>query len=173
MQRSELQAAFKVAEKMRASVDAAISPPSETEAPPSQPVLPHALFANTRGYLEKIVFQINACYSATCYDACAVMVRRLVEVLVIEVYEHHQKGSAIKDAQGNYYFLEGLVKQILSQKDWSLGRTTTKSLNRLKTMGDLSAHSRQYNAQRQYIDDEIQGLRATCEDLLYLAGLRV
>lgn len=158
---------------MRASVDAALSLPSETEAPPRQPVLPHSLFANTRGYLEKIAFQINACYSETCYDACAVMVRRLVEVLIIEVYESHDRGNAVKGADGEYYYLQELVKRILSQGDWSLGRTTKTSLKRLKTIGDLSAHSRKYNAKRQYIDDEIQGLRATCEDLLYLAGLKV
>ena len=94
-------------------------------------------------------------------------------MLIIEVYESHDRGNAVKGADGEYYYLQELVKRILSQGDWSLGRTTKTSLKRLKTIGDLSAHSRKYNAKRQYIDDEIQGLRATCEDLLYLAGLKV
>lgn len=172
MQSSELQAAFKAAEKIRSSISETLSPPSETEAPPTQPVLPHSLFADTRGYVEKVVFQINASYSATCYDACAVMIRRLMEVLIIEVYEHHNQGNAIKGPNGEYYHLGELVKRILAQNNWQLGRTTKKSLNRLKTIGDLSAHSRKYNAKRQYIDDEVQGLRVTCEELLYLSGLK-
>jgi len=172
MRRPELNAAIRVAKGIQESVNAVLGPPSETRAPPQQPVLPHALFLKTKGYIEKIVFQVNASYTATCYDACAVMVRRLVEVLIIEVYECHGKGAAIKDADGNYFFLERLVTRIISQDDWALGRETKKSLKRLKSIGDLSAHSRHYNAHRQYIEDEIQGLRAACEDLLYHAGLK-
>jgi hypothetical protein len=55
----------------------------DLEAPPSlkpsDSLLPRELFSNTRGYLEKVVFQINGSYDQGLYDCCAVMCRRLGE----------------------------------------------------------------------------------------------
>lgn len=143
---------------------------SEITRPSDQAILPHSLFEGTRGYIERIAFQINACYSATCYDACAVMIRRLIELLIIEVYEHNDRASYISDPNGNYLNLEGLVDRITSDSSLRLGRTTTRALRKFKQYGDLSAHGRRYNAKRQYIDDHVLELRSASEELLYCAG---
>ena len=50
-------------------------------------MLPIDLFDGTRGYIEKVVLQINASFDASLYDCCAVMCRRLLETLIIECYE--------------------------------------------------------------------------------------
>jgi hypothetical protein len=100
------------------------------------------------------------------------MIRRLIEILVIEVFEKYGIGSKIKDANGDYLFLRDLVQALLGERSWNLGRITKSALPKLKTIGDLSAHSRRYNAQRYYIDDIIQDLRVVSEELLYLSGLR-
>ena len=41
--------------------------------PPSDSVVPLEIFLLTRGYLEKVVRQINASYDTGLYDCCAVM----------------------------------------------------------------------------------------------------
>jgi hypothetical protein len=145
--------------------------PSDVVPPTDQPVLPHSLFRNTRGYIERIVHQINSTYSTTCYDACAVMVRRLVEVLIIEAFEHHGLQDRIKDSRGEYKMLGDLVPAAQAEQ-WSLGRRTKTALDTLKTIGDQSAHSRRYNAKREYIDAIVVDLRTAAEELLYLSGLR-
>ena len=71
--------------------------PAEVRRPQDEPVLPFSLVKGTRGYIEKIVHQINGSYVATCYDACAVMARRLLETLIIEAFEHHRIDHKIKD----------------------------------------------------------------------------
>jgi hypothetical protein len=146
--------------------------PSEVSPTGDQPVLPQSLFVGTRGYLVKLAHQINRCYSATCYDACSVMIRRLIEVLIIEAYIHHQRDMEIKDAAtGGYARLSALVPKALT--DFSrLSRNTRAALGKLKDYGDLSAHSIRYNAKREYIDDQIVGLRTAVEDLMYEAGMR-
>src|SRR3989339_1459690 len=58
------------------------------EIEPTDSIIPQELTNETRSYLHEIVRQINGCYDATFYDACSVMIRRLVETLIIEVYEH-------------------------------------------------------------------------------------
>jgi hypothetical protein len=167
--RSLLQAARRIkadaARQVRAS-------PSEVAPPPDQPVLPHSLFQATRGYIEKVVHQINRSYTGTCYDACAVMIRRLVEVLIIEAFEHRSLSSKVLDANGNFLRLEDLVRVALAEPSWTLGRSTKSALAKLKTIGDQSAHSRRYNARREYIDQIVVDLRVAAEELLYLAGLR-
>jgi hypothetical protein len=147
-------------------------PPSEVAAPKRQPVVPHSLFAGTRGYIEKIVYQVNATYEASCYDACAVMIRRLVEILIIECFDLHGMAVKIKHTHGDFLFLQDLISITLAESSWNLGRNTKAGLTKLKTIGDQSAHSRRYNARREYIDDVIIDVRTVSEELLYLSGLR-
>lgn len=165
------KSAASVARRIQESVREFALPPAEVMPAADQPVLPHSLFANTRGYMEKVVYQINRTYGATCYDACAVMIRRLVEVLIIEAFEHNNIAGKIKNKDGDYLFLDDLIDRTLAEP-WSLGRIAKRGLKKLKTIGDQSAHSRRYNARRQYIDDVIIELRAVSEEFLYIAGLK-
>lgn len=68
----------------------------------SDAVLPHELFKGTRGYLEAVVRQINASYDHGLYDCCAVMCRRLLETLLIEVYEAAGRAAEIKGPDGHF-----------------------------------------------------------------------
>jgi len=145
--------------------------PSEVAPTADQPVLPQSLFIGTRGYIEKVAHQVNRCYAATCYDACYVMIRRLVEMLIIEAYVHHKRDAEIKDADGQFFMLAGLVTRATADFP-RLGRNSRGTLDKLKSLGDLSAHGGRYTARREYIDEVIVGLRTTVEDLTYEAGLR-
>jgi len=162
----------RAASRIQAEAHDALKLPSETQAPADQPVLPHSLFKGTRGYIETVVYQINTTYGSTCYDACAVMIRRLSEVLIIECFEHHGISQSITNLDGDYLYLGELIRLALAEPAWTLSRNTKAGLKKLKTIGDLSAHSRRYNARRQYIDDIIGDLRTVSEELLYLSGLR-
>ncbi len=145
--------------------------PSEVAPTADQPVLPQSLFINTRGYIEKVGHQVNRCYAATCYDACYVMIRRLLEMLIIECYVHHKREGEVKDADGNFFMLADLITKAVA--DFSrLNRNSKKCLADAKKSGDLSAHGGRYTARREYIDELIVPLRTTVEDLLYEAGLR-
>ena len=135
-------------------------------------VLHRKLFENTRGYILQVVDQINLCYEHTCYDACAVMIRRLVEILIIETYDKHNVESEICDSDNNFFFLDELINRFTSASHWRIGRNTKSGLKKLKTIGDQSAHSRRYNAKRPYIDDVTHDLRVVTEELLYLSELR-
>ena len=147
--------------------DMAADPVPETEQ-----VLPMAVVENTRSYIEKVVLQANGSYEHQWYDACAVMIRRLVETFIIELYEAKGKAEEIQDADGNFLMLRDLVDRISVEKGWNLSRETKKTLPLLKNLGDRSAHNRRYVAKRQDIDKVLHGLRAVTDDLLHLAGLK-
>jgi hypothetical protein len=148
-------------------------PPREPMRPESEGVLPADLTVNTRGYLDIVTKQINGTYERGWYDACAVMMRRLLETLIIEAFETHGIAAAIKHQQsGDFLPLADLVGATLQESSWNLGRNSKKALPKLKKLGDLSAHSRRYNARRDDVDRIREDFRLVCEELLYVAGLK-
>jgi hypothetical protein len=142
-----------------------------TPAPATDTVLPRELFTGTRGYIEKVVYQINATYDSTLYDCTAVMCRRLLETLIIEVYEHDGRATAVKGGDGHFLMFAGLLSVLENDTSINLGRNAMKGLRDFKTLGDLSAHNRRYNARKDDIDRVRDGLRVAAEELLHLGGL--
>ena len=139
--------------------------------PPSDSILPRAMFDGTRGYIEKVVAQINASYDASLFDCCAVMCRRLLETLIIEVYEHFGIADDLKDTDGNFKMFSGLLACLDNETQFNFGRDTKRGLKRFKDLGDRSAHNRRFNARRNDIDKIQEGLRVASEELLHLAAL--
>lgn len=134
-------------------------------------VLPRTLFNGTRGYIEKVVRQINGSYDAELYDCCAVMCRRLLETLIIEVYEQAGRDGDIKNADGNFFMFAELLRAITSDTAFNVSRNGRKGLDDFKKLGDLSAHNRRFNAQRSDVDRIRDGMRVAAEELLHLAKL--
>jgi hypothetical protein len=146
-------------------------PPAEGTEAQSQSIIFNPLVKGTRSYIEKVSNQINGCYEHGWFDACAVMIRRLLETLIIEVFEHHKIQAKIQK-NGDYMYLRDLINATLTEPSWSLGRNTKNALPKLKDIGDKSAHSRRYNAIRHDIDDIKIDLRVVLQELLVLAQLK-
>jgi hypothetical protein len=164
--------ALAITKEIRNEVPKGPLPPEEGLIPTDEQVLPHSITRNTRGYIEKVVFQVNGGYQNGWYDACAVMIRRLVETLIIEAFEHHNIAQKIKNPSGDFFYLKDLIDITLAEPTWNLGRNTKQALPRLKDIGDKSAHSRRFNAHRKDIDSIISDLRVVVQELVYLAGLK-
>jgi hypothetical protein len=165
--------ALDLAKQIQKEAPAIYLPPSEGSKPKSEMVLPHSHVSKTRGYIEKVVYQINGSYENGWYDACAVMIRRLVETLIIEAFEYHGISDKIKNpSTGDFYYLKDLISLTISEKSWNLGRNTKKAIPQLKDIGDQSAHSRRFNAHRSDLDKVIPSLRTIVQELIYLAQLK-
>lgn len=164
--------ALAAARAIQAEADAAFGPPQEGLLSETQKVVPRSLVRDTRGYIERVANQANGSYENGCYDACAVMIRRLLETLIIEVFEHHKLAGKIKNPAGDFLYLRDLIDRCLTEPRWNLGRDCKRALPRLKDIGDKSAHSRRYNAHRSDIDALLTDLRSVVQELVYLSGLR-
>lgn len=161
-----------IAAGLQRLVNEAIKPPSETAISRDEPVIYMAMVRDTRGYIERVAHQANGSYANGWYDACAVMLRRLLETLIIECYETHKIEDRIKDQSGNYLFLKDLVDRALAEQTWTLGRSVRSVLPKLKELGDKAAHNRRYNTHREDIDKILRELRDTTQELLVLARLK-
>jgi hypothetical protein len=139
---------------------------------PSDSVLPRDLFASTRGYIERVVEQINRSYDVELWDCTAVMCRRLLETLIIETYEKAGRAADVKDKDGQFAMFSGLIAVVETDRTINLGRNARRGLKDMKQLGDLAAHNRRFNARKDDIDRVRDGLRIAAEEFLYLAGLR-
>lgn len=135
-------------------------------------IFPLTILVQTkRGYLITIGRQVNGCRAQGWYDACAVMMRRLLEVIIIEAFEHHDIEEHIKDTDGNYFQLSDLITRTLAEPALRLSRNSKKYLPKLRDLGHMSAHGRYFHAQKDDIEKVEQGFRVAVEELLHHAAL--
>lgn len=157
-------------------IDVRIAPVLHATGHPTTPilneVLPSAVYRPSRAYIERVADQANGTYEHGWYDATAVMIRRLVETMIIEVYEFRGSSSKIQDSAGNYLALDDLLNMIVADTSISLSRDTKRALPEIKRLGDRSAHNRRFNATKADLDKVLPGLRVVASDLMHLAGLR-
>jgi hypothetical protein len=143
-----------------------------SHVPASEQVLPMDVVRNTRGYLVHIIQQANGCYEKRWFDACGVMMRKFVEILIIHAFEAEKIADRIKRTDGNFHMLAELIDRFLAETTWNPGRETRSCLPEVKLLGDRSAHNRTFMARKPDVDKALFGFRITAEELLHLAKLR-
>lgn len=171
-----LSARVQIARDLKALCQTKIIPAVETSnashVPTSERVLPMDVVRGTRGYLENIIQQANGCYEKKWFDACSVMMRKFIEILIIHSFEAENVADRIKRLDGNFHMLSKLVDTFLADTTWNPGRETKTCLPVVKLLGDRSAHNRTFMARKNDVDDALKGFRVTAEELLHFAKLR-
>lgn len=135
----------------------------------SDSILPPAEFQDTRGYIQKVIQQINLSYDYGLFDCCTVMIRRLLETLIIEAFEKLRRASEIKGADGHFMMFSGLLAVLEAHSDINIGRQTMRALKSFKEIADSSAHNKRFNASQSHIDMKLDGLRLAIVELRILA----
>ncbi|TLD68211.1 DUF4145 domain-containing protein [Phragmitibacter flavus] len=134
-------------------------------------VIPTEWITGTRPYLEQMVHQINATYEYGLYDACAVLCRRLMESLIIEIYIQEGRQHQIQ-VNGVFMMLERLVATISADTAITLSRNSPKTMKEIKQLGDTAAHDRTYITPQVDIDDVKARYRQLLQELLVKAGIK-
>lgn len=133
-------------------------------------VLDVDMFVHARKYIQNIARQINASYDYGLFDCCAVMCRRLFETLIIDTFDHQKQLPLVTDGNGEIFRLSGLIGVLKNQQAFRVGRQIKESADRLKNIGDWSAHSRTFIARQGHIDKIADDLSVSAMELLHLAG---
>lgn len=136
----------------------------------SSEILDETKFCGKRNYLDKLIFQINSSYKNNCYDACAVLLRRLFEIALILAYQNLGIDNEIKNADGTYFLLDPIVKNAINNKVLNLSRIKNE-FDKFRKVGNFSAHRIEYTAGKKDIDDIRLDYRASLEELFNKAGL--
>ena len=169
LHKQRLQIARELVFSLRTTWRAPLAAPT---VPSDDGVFPLSILEQTnRGYLGRIGYQMNGCYAAGWYDACAVMMRRLLEVSIIEAFENCGLASKIKRPDGNYFDLSELIQHTLAEPTWTLSRNLRKFLPKLRDVCHMSAHGRYFSARKEDLENIRQGCRVTIEEQLHHAKL--
>lgn len=134
-------------------------------------ILPEALMMQTRGYIENLSKQINASYNQNIFDGCAVLMRRLLEILLIHSYEAVNLDSQIIE-NGGFRNLSYIINHTCSTKPFKMSKDSLEVLDSFRQIGNFSAHRIQYNAKRKDIDNIKLPYRMTIEELLYTSNIK-
>lgn len=130
-------------------------------------------FGGKRQYLTQLIRQINHSYAHNCYDAAAVLMRRLFEVLLVLSYQHIGIDDEIKDSSGKgYVMLESIVGNAKNNQTLKLSRIKNE-FDSFRKVGNFSAHNITYTAGKKDIDDIKLSYRVMLEELYNKAGLIV
>lgn len=121
---------------------------AELERPSAKPLsvasvefLPNDMIEEKHFVPKKLLWEVNRCHDAACYNACAALLRRLVENLIISAYEGLNIADRIKK-DGEYLEFGALIGKATTESALKLGRETKRVLPDLKFYGDLGAHGR-------------------------------
>jgi len=136
--------------------------------------LPEPIWKNTRGYIEAVCHELNGSFHHGYYNAAAVMLRRLLETLIIEAYEHLNRETEIKDGGGNYLMLSDLADRVCGEnghKGINLGRDSKKALKEVRSVGNWSAHARRFLAHAGDLTKFQAGMRLLVQELIQIADL--
>src|SRR5439155_12060714 len=109
--------------------------------------------------------EANRCFELGCYNACAAMLRRLVESLIIEAYDKNGISARIQVA-GEYIKFGDMIGKAAAEPALRLTRDTKRVLPDLKFFGDLGAHNRQALVRKADLDRLHNPLRVGIEELV-------
>ena len=141
----------------------------EVDTSPS--VIPDSFVQGTRPHLEQLVRQINGAFNASTWDASAVLIRRLLECLIIEVFIHKKLSNEIR-VNNSFLMLDKLISKISNNNQIILGRNTLLPWESIKRLGDTAAHDRSYITPPEDIEHLKLQIRHVIKELLTLADIR-
>ena len=128
-------------------------------------------FCGKRPFLDRLIQQINFTYGHNCYDACAVLMRRLFEILLVLAYQHNGIEADITKPDGSHKMLEGIVKDAVQNRTLGIPSRISKNFEAFREVGNNSAHSITYTAGKLDIDKISRDYRVMMEDLYNRSGL--
>lgn len=128
-------------------------------------------FCGKRPFLDRLIQQINFTYGHNCYDACAVLMRRLFEILLVLAYQHNGIEVDITKPDGSHKMLEGIVKDAVQNRTLGIPSRISKNFEAFREVGNNSAHSITYTAGKLDIDKISRDYRVMMEDLYNRSGL--
>ena len=144
--------------------------PDRVEPTHSNQIIPDQFFDYSRTYLTSIVDQINISFEYGLFDACSVLMRRLMETLLIEVFIQKGISDEIKENK-NFLPLERLINHALTKNDFHWNRNSTKDFAAVKKLGDVAAHDRTYITHKSDVEDIKINYRRLIQEIANLAGL--
>jgi len=122
-------------------------------------------------YITRLVPQINGTYEYAWYEGSSMVLRRLVETLIIELYTRRGWKQDVQDPTSNeFLMLKGLIDKLNGDARLRMPKRTIDGLNKVKELGDVAAHDFKIRITKSDLDRIQSAMRLTCERLVFTIG---
>lgn len=138
----------------------------EFQPEPSNNLFPLSIFDNTRGYLIAFAKEASIAYDYSLFNCCFFMLRKILETLIIELFERHGLEGKIKNTNGGYYFLSDLITKLIAENKWHLTKVVREDIPKIKKLADSSVHSKRFSAKKTDIDNMKTEIRIILQELV-------
>ncbi|WIH85853.1 hypothetical protein NEI03_00210 [Brachyspira pilosicoli] len=119
-----------------------------------------------RYYINQISEEMCLCYDNQCYTACLIMMRKLLEAIIIDIFESIGELYKIKDSNGVTFFLSDLINIYMEEKSINKSRNIKKELDKLKEIGDKAVHKYNFRVSRKIADEYKITLDVVIQELI-------
>lgn len=126
-------------------------------------------YCGKKTYIDKLIKEINCCYAQHCFNACAVLMRKLFEMLLILSYKNLGIDNEIRDGNG-YKMLSKIVSNAKQNKTLALSRNKDK-YDTFRNLGNYSVHNPFFIVTIQEIEPIKLDYKAMMDELYDKAGL--
>ena len=152
--------------KTKSELDSLFDKPIEHK--PTEKLFPLSIFDNTRGYLIEFSREASVCYDLGLYNSCLFLLRKICEILIIELFESKNLQSTIQNFNNDYFQLSDLIKALINEPSWKLSKIVKENLPKIKILADSSVHSKRFSAKKPDIDNIKINIRIVFEELISL-----
>jgi hypothetical protein len=131
------------------------------------------IFTRQPEYITRLIPQINGCLERGYFEACAMMIRRLAETLICELYASRGWEGELKDPTTHEFVgLRAMVNKICGDQRIGLNKRIQDGLKTTKDLGDIAAHDFKVRIRKSDLEGVRSSFRFTCERLIYEIGLK-
>lgn len=141
------------------------------DKPVSNQLIDLSLFDGTRDYLYHSFYEAQRCYDEKLYTSSLIMIRKAIEILIIDYYEKYNNQHMITGKDGNYFYLSELINVIKKDTSANLNRNAIKAFDHFKKFGDMSAHGK-FKGIKSDLDLLKDDLRITIDQMLILINYK-
>lgn len=131
------------------------------------------IFSQQPDYVTRLIPQINGCWERGYLEACAMVIRRLTETLICELYAKRGWEDELKDPSTHEFVgLKSMVNKICGDPRIGLAKRVQEGLKKIKELGDIAAHDFKVRIRKGDLEGARSSVRFTCERLIYEVGVR-
>lgn len=133
--------------------------------------LPEDIALTMPQYVARLVPQLNGAFDNDWYEASAMILRKLVEVLIIELYVRRGRQADIKDSSTNeYLMLKPLIDKLNGDPRFGIPSRVIAGLKNVKELGDIAAHDFRMRIRKSDLDKMQNSARVAIERLIFDIG---
>ncbi len=122
-------------------------------------------------YITRLVPQLNGTYQYEWYEGAAMLLRRLMETLIIELYTRRGWKKDVQDPSSNeFLMLKRLIDKLAGDARLGMQKRTIDGLRDVKELGDTAAHDFRIRIRKPDLSNIQSAVRLTCERLVFTIG---